>query len=467
MAELGLGIVGIALAWKGIMDFGELVSTLMADDGWRREGLAMKLEASHFMLKDWGECWELTSKNGRFHDFEPARRELITRIIFRLRDSRTNAQKRLKEYYGLPADKGETNGDDSHKRLSKLVDRVRGASRSARNKTVWLIHDRDLITDLVNETVELHESLNYLTHLSPKFLLGMQSSLRSSPSLDSSLLRIESKVEEMSRNLSQHTLRSSSQEHPDVEMDVQTVAGYATRSITSSTQANRVQQLLNEGRHHWGDTRITDQITMWWAHDGSRLLVIEGQDLSMDTTYASVLLYSMVPCRKLIHTLDPESTTDPLVRFIDMLRTLMRNMVSLAGDLPLDVTVSITDTDPNNMATGEHYIRVFLKLLENLVTHCDKALLLVVDRMDLVSVEVEAHPDLYRLVRQFVSGLNALCTSHDGAVLKVLLGYNGYAMIVYDCMEYGDIWDIADFTDHASDNGSMWEELQPILRDAD
>jgi len=52
MAELALAIIGVALAWKGILDFGQLMSKLMDDDTRQRDILAIKLDSSQHMLKD-------------------------------------------------------------------------------------------------------------------------------------------------------------------------------------------------------------------------------------------------------------------------------------------------------------------------------------------------------------------------------------------------------------------------------
>ena len=139
---------------------------------------------------------------GRFHTFEASRKELIMEFIFRLRDSRYNAVKRLKEKYGIFIDEEEKQGEDSGKRLSKMVERVVGAAKRGKVKSRWLMHDRALVTELVEETMELHTCLNSLTSLSINFLVAHFTTLRDAQPLESGLTRLESQVKEQVQNRS-------------------------------------------------------------------------------------------------------------------------------------------------------------------------------------------------------------------------------------------------------------------------
>lgn len=135
------------------MDFSELVGKLLEDDAWKHEGLALRLDISNQLLEEWGELWEITKEKGRFQTLQRRKRQLITKIMFRLRDSRATAQKRLSLYYGITTDDEGTNNDDPRTRTPKLVDRIKSVSKSAKNKTKWLTSDRELITKLVDETM--------------------------------------------------------------------------------------------------------------------------------------------------------------------------------------------------------------------------------------------------------------------------------------------------------------------------
>ena len=91
MAELTLAIVGVVAALKSIVDFGELMTKVTDNDARRREVLWLRLQVSQCRLKDWANHWGVDRIDGEFHHFDPAWKELIMTIIFRLRDSRQKA----------------------------------------------------------------------------------------------------------------------------------------------------------------------------------------------------------------------------------------------------------------------------------------------------------------------------------------------------------------------------------------
>jgi hypothetical protein len=277
------------------MDFAQLVGKLMEDDAWKQEGLAIRLEVSNEVLGESGEYWEIRKEDGRFQMLQLTKRQLITKIIFRLRDSRATAQKKLSVYYGITMDKEGLNDDDSRNRPLRFVDRVEVVSESARNKTIWLTSDRELITRLVDETMALQQLLNHLTFMSPGFLLGILPLLNPTASPDTDIADIDAKVEELSRDLYRKASQSTSTKHSEFKMDVQTKASFEVKSIASSIQADRVRRLIEQAYFRKGDSRIIDAIAEWWEDRHSRILVIEGQDMAEDVTDACVLLYSWSP----------------------------------------------------------------------------------------------------------------------------------------------------------------------------
>ena len=117
MAELAIGIAGIALAWKGILDAGHLLIDLMADDGEDREGLCIRLQASRWMVKDWGEWWGLGRDDGRFHTLEDLKKNFICKIIDRLNRSSEKALTLLCQRYDISTDPAGDNGSSSDRGL--------------------------------------------------------------------------------------------------------------------------------------------------------------------------------------------------------------------------------------------------------------------------------------------------------------------------------------------------------------
>ncbi len=268
MAELSLAIAGIVLAWKGIVDFGELMTKIMNDDARHREGLWLKLEVSQYRLKDWGDDWGVDRIDGKFHGFEAARKELIMKIIFRLHDSRLKALERLRDRYGLAAEEDDQEGVGAKDRLSRLIDRVKTTSKKVKDKSMWLAHDQGIIPDLVNETVELHEHLQYLTYGSGSFIRKALSHVQSAPSLEVGLRQLEHGGRTSTQEFN-HSLVSSSSSPTLVEdqMDEQTLASFAIKTIGSSRQAEQVKSQIELAFHFQGDSRIPEIISDWWNDD--------------------------------------------------------------------------------------------------------------------------------------------------------------------------------------------------------
>jgi hypothetical protein len=468
MAELVLGIAGVALAWKGILDFGKLISKLTDNDTRQRDILAIKLESSQHALKDWGDYWGVERNNGRFHSFETSRKELIMKIIFRLRDSRSSALKRLKDRYGIST--GEDDEDDmerdSGKRLSKMVDRVVAAAKKGKEKSLWLLNDRVLVTELVEETMELYTVLQTLTSMSTKVLCANLTAYHDVQSLQSGLTNLEHKSKEEVQGQRYNAQRESF----DDGLDHQTLASFASKSITSSEQAERVQRYIDQSFHYHGDARVPEIIGPWWNDAQADIMILEVPDNAEDRTSTSalVLLYYLVDCHKLIFVLDSETDKRPLQQFHDMLRTLIQSLVSLRGNKPLHgITLPLSITDMENAAvdttTMQQLVVVFHELLHDVLTDCDRRVLLIIDGLELLNLDTD--DSLGHLLSSFVSGLRKICNMpsyQSKAVLKALLGYKGHATTLYDCV---GVTDVVNLTDRATRETCMMEDLVQAIHD--
>lgn len=446
MAELAISIAGIALAWKGILDFGELVSKIMDDDARHREVLAMKLEVSQHMLKDWGDDWGITQPDGHFHDFEDSRKELIMRIIFRLRDSRQHAMKRLKEHYGLLADEPDL---DLGKRRSRFVDKIKGVAKRGKDKGLWLVHDHALVTALVNETVELHECLNCLTSVSTRFLVTKMDHLRTAQTLERGLAQLEKTIRErrIQTNIT-NQCQPFPQPEPDEDIDVQTLIGYATKSITSSWQMDHVQKHIDQAFHHHCDTRIPETISLWWNDPTPNMLVLEVADGAgnLSSTYACALMYYLATCDKLIHIFDPESTKPPNEQLVEMLRSLIQSLVSFRGEEPLasPFPASIVETENQSMdaEATRRLIGFFHELLRDILTSSDLQIVLLLDGIELFSYSDDS--SLQLLIQLFMSELQTICDSMNEkqSLIKILVGHRGHANNLYDHLGVSGVADL-------------------------
>lgn len=220
-------------------------------------------------------------------------------------------------------------------------------------------------------------------------------------------------------------------------------------------------KLIEQAYFRDGDGQIIEAIVEWWEDHHSRFLVIEGQDMAEDVTDACVLLYSLVPCPKVIYSLEPESKKDRLSRFVDMLRSLVQGLVCLGtDDLFSDIPYNFNTAEAGRQDTkaAQRYPDLLLSLLDRFKSRYDKPVLLVIDRMDLVIPDWDN--DLSDLVTHLVSGLQKVCndtSSGRSVAIKVLLGYNPCARIVLKCVV--DPRHVVDLTDHNQDTVNLRIEL--------
>ena len=469
MAELSLAIIGAIAAWKSIIDFGDLVTKLTDDDSRRREGLWLRLEVSQYRLKDWGNDWGVDHVDGRFHHFEPARKDLIMKIIFRLRDSRQKALERLRNRYGLPANQNDHETLAAKDPLSNLITTVKTASKRVKDKSIWLAHDQETISDLVSETVELHEHLQYLTYGSRGFILKSLPTLQSAPSLKEGLRQLDLSGRQSTQDF-QHAL-SSPPNSPTSGIDEQTLASYATKTIVSSRQAGHVHEHIDRAFHFHGDIRVPEIISDWWHDERSRLLILETPDIADDHTaaFACSLVYYLTSCQRLVYTFRGEPATGPGQEFFQMLKSLLLSMVSLQADQTQQMTsfpFSVAEIEgmPMNDRTVQKLANLSNDMLLDLLNRTHTRVLIIVYGLEVCEGE-ENNSHIVHL-QSFFQNLQKICNNqpYDSrkATLKILLGYKGHAMALYDRVEPESI---ADVTSHPTDSTNLMQELALKLND--
>lgn len=468
MADLSLAIVGAIAAWKSIIEFGDLVTKLTDDDSRRREGLWLRLEVSQFRLKDWGHDLGVDREDGRFHQFEPARKELIMKIIFSLRDSRQKALERLRNRYGLPAKQDDQETLVAKDSLSKLITTVRAASKRVKDKSIWLAHDRETISDLVSDTVELHEYLLYLTYGSGGFIQKSLPSVQSAPSLKEGLRQLDLSGRQSTRDF-QHAL-SSPPTSPTSRIDEQTLASYATKTIASSRQAGHVHEHIDRAFHFHGDIRVPEIISDWWHDERSRILILETPDIADDHTAAVAcsLVYYLTSCQRLVYTFQGEPATGPGQEFFQMLKSLILSMVSLQENqtqqmTPFPFSVAEIEGMPMNDRAIQRLANLFNDMLLDLLNRTRTRVVVIIYGLE-VCEEEENNSHVVHL-QSFCRNLQKICSqSHDSreATIKILFGYKGHAMNLYDCVEPESITDV---TSHSTTSTNLMQELALKLND--
>ncbi|KAH8879029.1 hypothetical protein GQ53DRAFT_756272 [Thozetella sp. PMI_491] len=471
MAELALGILGLTLAWKGIVDFGSLITDLVDDDAKCRETQLIELEVSQLVLKDWGTRWGINRDDGDFHNFDAERKEVIGRIIFRLAESRVQALDKLRSYYGLSTDHAADTPTRTEKRLARLLQKIKSSANRAREKVVWVTHEKAVLEHLVEETTKMQEHLRHVTYDSDKFIHQILLSLRDAPSLQNWLTRVESRGRELLQKSARNWPSPSSPGEDEEQLDGQTLVSYATRSIASSKQVDHVQHQIDRGFACLGDDRIPRAISLWWADGVSSILLLEGSDIPEDETIVSTcaLVFYFTTCHKLIYLFQPETTIQSASQFVDMLRTFNRSLMTLPGHdslahFQLAKTVSEMEKDPVEPGMVEQLIELFYKLLKDLITTSSQRTLIILGGLEYVITD-DSNSVLAIQVRTFVSGLRSLCEPRSGngyGVLKVLFGCKGHASALYRCV--GD-QDVEDFTSRPTSEVNLFQELALRIQD--
>ena len=476
MAELAMAAAGLVLAWKSILDFGELVRLITDDDASSRDGLLTRLRVSSFMLQDWNYVWGVDRQHGRFHSLEPDRQELIVAIIFRLRDSRLQALKRLKDHYGLSTDttnNAATGHLDVDRLSSRIIAKTRSASTKLRHKGRWLVADKATVNALVEETFQQHRNLQDLTFNSATFVSDIISHLRAHPQLglQTHLDLMDSHERDLShrsqRALRRHPASPSSEASC---FDEQTLASYAAKSIPSSYQAETLQSLISRSFHFRGDARIPGVLSLWWNESCSRLLILELPDIAGDQTSAMTcaMVYYLASCNKLIYYFDWDASANPVDHFTDLLRTLTRTIISLHGSDNLEGIASAAGLSASHMdvdrdSDPDRLLRSFQRLLSVWTQRSEKPILVIVDGLQ--HILFGHHDILLPLIRSFVAGLYGICTSSaegQRGSIKVLLGLQGNAIDLYDCVGEQDV---VNMTDRPSRTSTTIRELALTMQD--
>lgn len=468
MAELALAIVGVAVAWKNILDFGQLMMDLLADDDWERKGLLYNLKTKDFLLRDWGDHYGVDRDNGEFHKFEPQRKEFLIKVIFRLHDSRMRAFKILKGKYSLSVGEGGGEGEDEEeyegpdlskkaKGFAKMIDKARTVSKKTRDKGRWLTHDQRTVKELIQDADEQYRHLKALTFESIPFMLNIMNSQSNPQPLQASLDLLETRAKQENEKEIDHLRRTRSFpiENETVDWDRETAVSYATKSIVSCDQAERVRELVNQGYSMLVDTRIITGVHDWWTDDNSGSLVLEtpydGGDGVSAVTCAAV--YYLASCHKIIYVFDPMERKSASLQLAEMVSTITMTLESMAGE---DIDTRHPPLPPRSLdgpVTGRagslpEAIAAFEEIASRFLVCTDQRFLIILEGLDDL-VDLKMDEPVRPAIRLLLQSLARLCSIKGAGqpVVKVLFGCRGAATVV---AEYVNDMEVLNTMDRAA-----------------
>lgn len=457
MAELALAIAGVALTWKNILDFGVLIMDLLADDDWERRGLLFNLKTKDFLLKDWGDHYGVDRDNGAFHKFEPQRKEFLLKVIFRLHESRMRAFKILQENYSLSVEDDEEyqshNLSRRAKGFARMIDKAKTVSKKTKDKGRWLSHDQRAVKELIDDADEQYRHLKELTFESIPFMMSVIGSQEASQTLRDKLVVLETRAKQENQKELDHLRKNPSSPIHDENphRDRGTSINYATQSIASCNQAERVRELVNEGYALFVDTRIIERVHDWWMDEGSGSLVLETPYPEEDNVSAvtCATVYYLASCHKIIYVFDPEDRKPPYLQLAEMVSTVTMMLTYLAtesiaaGDVPLpDGTIYSIAACTENVQSA---IGAFEELVNHFITRTDQCLLIIIDGLDELVDQITDELVL-SVIRSLLQSLARICGIRpaEHPVVKILLGCKGAATVVSDYVQDTEVLNVMD-----------------------
>lgn len=469
MAELALAIVGVAVAWKNILDFGQLMMDVLADDDWERGGLLYNLKTKDFLLKDWGTHYGVDRDDGEFHKFEAQRKEFLIKVIFRLHDSRMRAFKILRDKYSMSMSSSSLEEDEEAyegpdlsrkaKGFARMIDKAKTVSKKTREKGRWLSHDQRTVKELIHDADEQYRHLKALTFDSIPFLLSVMNSPQQNTQpplpLQDSLVLLEARAKQENQREIDHLRRTRSfpiDDGESGEWDRETAVSYVTKSIVSCDQAERVRELVNQGYSILVDTRIVEGVHDWWMDDKSGSLVLEtpydGGDSVSAVTCAAV--YYLASCHKIIYVFDPNDRKPPALQLAEMVSTMTLMLVSFA-DEEIDPSCSpvpdksLVDSVAGRTGNLPEAIKAFEDLVTRFIVRTDRRLLIIVDGLDDL-VDLATDEPIRPLIRLILQSLARICSGEvaEPQLVKVLFGCKGAATVVSGYVDDTEVLNVMD-----------------------
>jgi hypothetical protein len=469
MAELGLAIAGLVVAWKGITDFVHVVNELGQDDKEQRKALSRRFRTSRMMLEEWFGYWGIDRDSGPFHNLKPDRQEMVRELIEQLQTTTAEAARILDEKHeSVEAAKGPSK---SPKRgLAKYSAKVTTAVRRGGEKAQWLIAHQATIESLIKEMEAVWRDLNGIASATDDLIRILAAN---TPRLKPRMTFIAAVDQVMESVRTSRVAAISHQDSPhvgsNISVDQVTLVGLATRTLSSSRQVELVQRSLEVAFDDLGDARVVHHVTEWWNDARSNVMLLETTDEPGDqsSTSACVLLYFHVDCQKLLYVFENDSTVSQSQQILDMVRTLSQSLfISRKPHLPLDKASQasvrlLLDEDAICTAGLSGLVPAIVQLLQEAVDNSEKRVVLILAGLDLLNLAEQSESTLF--MQLFLQSLNEFCEGKVGskpASFKALLSCKGYASTLYNS---GDFVDTVDLTDQSLRDASFGEWMASSL----
>lgn len=370
----------------------------------------------------------------------------------------------LKKKYGMLNDEDE---QPISARLSNRVSRTISLMKRGTSRTQWVMFDRDVIKSLVKETLELHENLNTISTLSPRFIDSHLSRADSPLQIETRLASLEAQIQSFAPGLA----ATPASLDDTKSIDGRTIAAYASKSIPSSEQADRVQRYIQRAFEVDADSRGAEHVADWWNDEHSGILLLEVPEYPDDhsSTTLCALMYYMADCYKLIYIFQPEANSNPAQQFYDMLSNLTQSLLSIqsnnliGGDSVQIAHGFLEDMNERTVSTEElsELLTMFHKLLQDVLKNAERRVVILVDGLDCLNLD-RAHA-VSRQFCDFILRLQDTCAAQlsvPKSPLKVLFGHRGHANTLY---RYEDRMRIVDLTDRAVRVSNVREDLASKL----
>lgn len=329
-AELPLAIVGVALAWKGIVDAVEVLITLCRDDDEDRDFVRMRTEVAYVWFIDWGEYHGLEAGDGgTLGRLPPKNRDTIVKVMDLFERRTKDVLARLERY----AD-GDANGGGRGQQKDRSAGPTAGKDRELFRQTArqmklkvkkgwkkvpWNIKDREAVKEYFEALMAAKDMLKQATYFEDMREFSRRAAgLRAPPSKSNETLDGGEKGEKLLPRTIDLTEPQASKSAaaatgstllPNDERLIDQVAK-SVRSINDVHMTNLVQYHATQVHYIDIDHKLCEHLRDFWhvCSTYAKIVKIETAWDPTDTTndLCAAALYSCAAQPKLIYLWDEE-----------------------------------------------------------------------------------------------------------------------------------------------------------------
>lgn len=403
MADLALGAAGVALAWKGIIDFCELVAKVLHDDAKDRRALILRVKFVRMTFEDWGTKFGVGDPKGEFAAFDDNRKKLIVDLLHAQLEQSVEIESKLQKY------DRQSRSNAGVSPFGRSISSARDKLRKSADKAMWVAIDEKAVADMIENLERLSRSLLDLTQM---WQLSQQTHGRLS------IDQIKAVFKDELKGLDHMWRTAQSQNNTVDDRDAARLAVTGTlRDIEPIAVLERVELFALKVFLEPIDSSVSKELQQWYFHDTTTFICAE---TSFDSDHdASALacaeLYALADQPKLIYIPDRLSILDGKLTLADMLESLTRQAVhhltrhKQAVSLPAPVPQR--DVSDHEMR-GES--QILMALLSQILDH-QKPLLLAIESLELMSL---ANPGIFGAAEHFVRSLRTVADNSANGRLR-------------------------------------------------